>query len=105
MSVTGIDQVLAQMRQISIVAEGGNPSVAPSGKTDFSDLLKASVDKVNETQKTAGKLSEAFSAGDPDVDLAEVMIALQKSSVSFQAMSEVRNKLLSAYREIMSMSL
>jgi flagellar hook-basal body complex protein FliE len=51
----------------------------------------------------AGQLAESFSAGDPGVDLAQVMVALQKASVSFQAMTQVRNKLVDAYRDIMSM--
>lgn len=106
MSVTGIDQVLAQMRQVSIVAESKPVSAAQDvgvAKGDFSELLKSSIDKVNDTQKAAGKLAEAFSAGDPNTELSEVMIALQKSSVSFQAMSEVRNKLVSAYHDVMNM--
>ncbi|MEE9343519.1 MAG: flagellar hook-basal body complex protein FliE [Gammaproteobacteria bacterium] len=106
MSVSGIDQVLAQMRQVSIVAEAKPVTGAdPTGvaKADFSTLLQTSIDKVNDTQKTAGVMTEAFSAGDPDTDLSEVMIALQKASVSFQAMTEVRNKLVSAYQDVMNM--
>jgi flagellar hook-basal body complex protein FliE len=45
----------------------------------------------------------AFEQGEPGVDLAEVMIAVQKSSVSFQAMVEVRNKLVDAYKDVMNM--
>jgi flagellar hook-basal body complex protein FliE len=65
--------------------------------------LKQSIDQVNETQKTAGKLSAAFSAGDPNLDVAEVMVALQKAGVAFQAMTEVRNRLVTAYQDIMNM--
>ena len=62
-----------------------------------------SVDKVNETQMDSKKLADAFQAGDPNVQVSEVMVALQKSNVSFQAMLQVRNKLVSAYQEIMNM--
>lgn len=110
MSTMNVDQVLAQMRQLTAVAQGETTAHAagatgPAGEADFSTLLKASIDKVNATQKQAASLAESFSAGDPATDLSEVMIALQKASVSFQAMTEVRNKLVDAYRDIMSMQL
>ncbi len=106
MSDMKIDQVLAQMRTISIQAQ--TPPVTasentPEGKVDFSEMLKTSIDKVNEVQADAGKLVKSFEQGDPDVDLSEVMIALQKASVSFQAMTQVRNKLVGAYKDIMNM--
>jgi len=106
-TINSVDQVLAQMRQLAATASGlpdnQQNSTASAGKADFAELLKNSIDKVNETQQEASKLSESFSAGDPTTDLSEVMIALQKASVSFQAMAEVRNKLVDAYRDIMSM--
>ncbi|HFD78864.1 MAG TPA: flagellar hook-basal body complex protein FliE [Gammaproteobacteria bacterium] len=104
-TINGIDQVLAEMRRLSAAAQGAPAeTAAPKGVgEDFSTLLKQSIDKVNETQQTATSLSNAFSAGAPDVELGEVMVALQKASISFQAMTQVRNKLVSAYQEIMSM--
>ena len=104
-SISNIDQVLAEMRRITAGAQGGPAEVgaAPSSRTEFADLMKQSVDKVNDTQMAASKLSSAFSAGDPNVDVTEVMIALQKAGVAFQAMTEVRNRLVSAYQDIMSM--
>jgi flagellar hook-basal body complex protein FliE len=62
-----------------------------------------SINKVNEVQKESGKLADAFVMGDPNVSLAEVMIAKQKSGIAFEATLQVRNKLLSAYKEIMAM--
>ena len=70
---------------------------------DFKTMFGSAVDKVNEQQKTAAQLATRFEQGDPTVDLPEVMIALQKSSVSFQAMTQVRNKLVEAYKDIMNM--
>lgn len=104
--ISSIDQVLTEMRRLTGVAQGapvesGDRAAAPGA--DFSTLLKQSIDQVNETQKTAGKLSEAFSAGDPNLDVAEVMVALQKAGVAFQAMTEVRNRLVTAYQDIMNM--
>ena len=109
-TISNVDQVLAQMRQLAAAAQGVEPQPGQSaqaleggGDADFASLLKQSVDKVNELQQESGRLSEAFSAGDPNVDLGEVMIALQKAGVAFQAMTQVRNKLVDAYREVMSM--
>lgn len=70
---------------------------------DFADMLKNAIDKVNETQKTASALRESYEMGDPEVDITQVMIASQKSTVAFEAMTQVRNKLVSAYQEIMRM--
>ena len=104
--ISSINQVLAEMRRLTAVAQS---SPLETGKTDspgedFSTLLKQSIDQVNDTQKAASKLSSAFSAGDPNVDVTEVMVALQKAGVAFQAMTEVRNRLVSAYQDVMSMS-
>jgi len=103
--INGIDQVLAEMRRLTAVAQG-SPAEAKAVQSpgeDFSSLLKQSIDQVNDTQKAAANLSGAFSAGDPNIDVTEVMVALQKSGVAFQAMTEVRNKLVEAYKDIMSM--
>lgn len=101
MSEMNINQVLAQMRTLSI---GASNAPAPSeNDSDFGALLKQSIDSVNSTQQTAGKLSKAFEVGDTEVSLAEVMIASQKADVSFQAMLQVRNKLVDAYKDIMNM--
>jgi flagellar hook-basal body complex protein FliE len=103
MSVNGIDQVLAQMRSMAAQAAGGAESPQPAGDVSFSSLLKQSVDSVNETQQVAEELKTSFELGEQDVNLAEVMIAVQKSNISFEAMVQVRNKLLDAYKEVMSM--
>ena len=104
-SVTNVDQVLAEMRRLTAAAQSGPAQTdkAVAGEGDFSTLLKQSIDQVNATQQAASKLSNAFSTGDPNVDVTEVMIALQKAGVAFQAMTEVRNRLVSAYQDIMSM--
>ena len=65
--------------------------------------MKQSLQQVNEAQAEGRRLADAFESGDQSVELPEVMIALQKASISFQAMSQVRNKLLSAYQEVMNM--
>lgn len=105
MSNIDVSQVLAQMRVMAARAQGAPDAqaVGAADKPDFSQLLKQSVNAVNETQQQAGKLTEQFQAGDPNTDLAQVMVALEKASVSFEAMKQVRNKLVDAYQEIMRM--
>ncbi|PPD35508.1 MAG: flagellar hook-basal body complex protein FliE [Methylomonas sp.] len=101
MSDINVNQVLAQMRTMSI--EAGNKPPVSNDSGDFAAMLKQSIDAVNQTQKQSSKLATAFETGQSDVSLAEVMIASQKASVSFQAMLQVRNKLVDAYKDVMSM--
>ncbi len=79
--------------------EGVGKADAPS----FGSMFKQAVDSVNSTQKASASLTKAFEMGDPNVDLADVMIASEKAGVSFQAMLQVRNKLLEAYRDVLNM--
>jgi len=74
-----------------------------STKVSFSDALKAQLDSVNKTQVDAEHLNERFAAGDDKVSLSDTMISMQKASISFQATVQVRNKLVSAYHDIMNM--
>ncbi|MEN8178642.1 MAG: flagellar hook-basal body complex protein FliE [Pseudomonadota bacterium] len=103
MSNMDINQVLTQMRVMAAQAQNQTESVQEPGKANFADLLKQSVDKVNETQLEAKNLTTALETGEGDVDLSQVMIAVQKSSLSFDAMVQVRNKLVEAYKDVMNM--
>jgi flagellar hook-basal body complex protein FliE len=105
MSTPEISQVLAQMRAMGVEAGGKAGENAPVAGNEFAGLLRQSIDAVNETQMHAGEMKTAFEVGDPNVELADVMIAVQKSSVSFQAMLQVRNKLVDAYKDVMNMPL
>lgn len=102
-----ISSVLQQMRVLRAEAQNqvfNDDNInRENNNIDFGQVLKTAIDKVNETQKTAGELAKAYEQGQEGVDLVRVMVAMQKSSVSFQAMTEVRNKLLTAYKEIMNM--
>lgn len=72
-------------------------------RVDFAELVKSSIDRVNEAQRSAAGLARRFEQGDPGVDLVRVMVEMQKARVSFEATAQVRNKLVEAYREIMNM--
>ena len=103
MNEMNINQVLAQMRAMSL--EAGNVKVPETGGggADFAAMFKQTLSAVNETQQTAGNMTKAFETGDTNVSLAEVMVSTQKASVSFQAMLQVRNKLVEAYKDVMNM--
>lgn len=103
MSDVAINQVIAQMR--SMAAAAGSESSAPEQVTgaNFSSLMQESIEEVNAAMMESKALATSFEAGDPQVSITEVMIASQRAGLEFQAMTEVRNKLLSAYQEIMSM--
>lgn len=72
-------------------------------QVDFAALIKRSLDAVNASQESARTLAERFELGDPNVDLVRVMVEMQKARVSFEAVAQVRNKFVEAYREIMNM--
>ncbi len=105
MSDININQVLQSMRSMAAMAENKMPLDATGNvsKPDFAQLIKDSINAVNQTQKAAGEMKTRFEMGDPSVNLGEVMISVQKASVSFQAMTQVRNNLVSAYKDIMNM--
>ena len=103
MSGVQMVQMLAEMRKLAATADVAPVEQPASGGQGFGELLKASMDAVNQAQTTAQDMSAALERGDANVGLPEVMIALQKASLSFQAMTEVRNRLVNAYQEIMNM--
>ncbi|RMD78241.1 MAG: flagellar hook-basal body complex protein FliE [Gammaproteobacteria bacterium] len=100
-----IQQVLGQLRALAAQARGEAPDAKEeaAGAPDFAQLLQGALEAVNERQQSAQALAQRFQAGDGEVALTDVMIELQKARVAFQAMVTVRDKLVSAYREIMSM--
>ncbi len=69
----------------------------------FSDMLGKAVNNVNDLQQTTSELRTAYDMVDPNVDITQVMIAAQKSSVSFEALTQVRNRVVRAYEDIMNM--
>lgn len=93
----------------SIPMDGTGQGMAPGqvGKSDevsgFGSLFSKAIKEVNNTQQTAAKLKKAFEAGEPNVDLPQVMVASQKASVAFEATLEVRKHLLKVYQDVMSM--
>ena len=81
---------------------GLNGSQAPQGPSGFGDLVRQSVDKVNANQMQASKIASASERGE-GVPLTDVVLSMQKSSLSFEATLQVRNKVLKAYEDILNM--
>ena len=103
MDTKGIDQLLSQLQAASAQAAGNPAAQATGGPGDFAALLQSSIDQANTAQTEAGKLAKALELGAPNVNVEDVIISLQKADVSFQTMVQVRNKLVEAYQQIMSM--
>ena len=106
MSDMQINRLLAEMRAMAAQAgirPGEGQDAQAAGGADVGALLRASIEQVNDVQQNADKLAQSFEAGAPGADLGEVMVALQKADISFKAMTEVRNRLVNAYQEIMNM--
>ncbi len=101
--------LILQMRALSAQAQNrvdNTPELEQTGQqkaSGFADLLKQSVEAVNAEQHKSSQMKSAFERGDEGADLTEVMIQAQKASLSFQAMTQVRNKLVEAYKDVMNM--
>ena len=106
MSTQGIEQMLSILRSTAAQATGKTAEATPAaGAPDFAQVLKDSLDKVNQTQMQADQMGTKLASGDTTQNLHEVMIALQTASVSFQEMVQVRNKIVSAYQDVMNMQI
>ncbi len=105
-----VDRVLSQIRALSAQAASGaaKPALADQeasavASPGFAQLLKQGIDQVNSAQASASQMASAFERGTPGVELPQVMLEMQKASVSFRALTEVRNRMVNAYQEIMNM--
>lgn len=104
-----IQQVLAEMRALQTRAMGSPVETqampaATAQPADFAKLLKDTVDQIAAMQNHATSMAASYEAGDKGVDLTKVMLEVQKASLAFHAMTEVRNKLVDAYTQVMGMS-
>ena len=111
--ISGIDRVMALRAQIlernaalsraNAVTTGQAPGATSAAQpTSFADTLNTALKQVNDGQQKAATLSESYERGDT-IDIAKVMLARQEASIGFEATLQVRNKILSAYKDIMSM--
>ena len=99
-------QLLAQIRSLNSEIQGAElPSTRPVETASFGGFLKEAIDGVNESQQISAGLKRDFESERNNVDLTKVMVSVQKADLSFRAMTEVRNKLVTAYQEIMRMQI
>lgn len=108
MPVNALSSALQQMQSMAAQAAGGTETVAEqsgaASSSGFAAALKASLDKISDDQTHAVGEAKAFELGAPNVSLNDVMIDGQKANLGFQFGLQVRNKLVSAYNDIMQMS-
>ena len=108
MDTIRMNALLAELKAGAALASGSKASqitTAGAGAqrpVDFSALLRGTLDQVNDSQQTSQALAREFQLGNPKVSLEDTMVALQKSSLSFQFLLQVRNKVVAAYNEIMN---
>jgi len=103
-SQSNIQSMLQTLRSYQSQAAGGmdEDGNKVGGLNGFGDLVRQTVDKVNETQMHATKIAASYERGD-GVPLTDVVLSMQKSSLSFEATLQVRNKVLKAYEDILNM--
>ncbi len=107
--VNGIASALQQMQAMAAQASGASAAATASDNgaataSGFAGALKASLDRISDTQMKAAGEAKAFELGAPNVSLNDVMIDSQKANIGLQFGLQVRNKLVSAYNDIMQMS-
>jgi len=95
----GVDAGISAVRSAATAAGGAARPAAIS----FGDAMARVLENVSEQQAGADALQRSFQLNDPATSLEETMIAMQGASLSFQALVQVRNRLVSAYQEIMNM--
>ena len=99
------------LSQLQVLARKVQEGTADSGidvssqSTKFSELMENSINQVNDQQMKASDLAKSFELNDPNVPLSTVMIEMQKARVSFEALKQVRNQLVDAYKQVMNMPL
>ncbi|WP_455921607.1 flagellar hook-basal body complex protein FliE [Pseudomonas putida] len=104
MNTSALQAALQQLTALAHESQGMTSSVAgAAGSGGFTGELQASLKRINQLQQTANQQSNAFQVGAPDVSLNDVMVDMQKAALSFQMGVQVRNRLVTAYKDVMAM--
>ena len=106
----GVRDIIALRQQIldksqflqQLNAPGAQSADGAAPGVNFADSLKTALNKVNESQNKAEALSDGYEKGEV-TDIPKVMLARQEAGLAFEATLQVRNRLLSAYQDIMRM--
>ena len=102
MSEIEINKVLTQMRTLATSLQPADGAMQPGG-VNFGQVLQQTISQVSNQQQAAQTMIKDFQTGTGNASVAEVMISMQKASLSFEAMTQVRNRLVEAYQQIMNM--
>ena len=102
------NELLSQLQVLAKKVQDNNPdnainNIDTAQSSQFSKLIETSINEVNGQQMKAAEMTKAFELNDPDVPLSSVMIEMQKARVSFEALKQVRNQLVDAYKQVMNM--
>ena len=97
-----LEQNSALQRAAGVGGAGAGEGPAGTAPGGFTDALRGALAQVNEAQSQSATVSEAYERGET-TDIAAVMLARQQASIGFEATLQVRNRLLTAYKDIMSM--
>ncbi|QEM83831.1 flagellar hook-basal body complex protein FliE [Halomonas binhaiensis] len=108
MATPAMQSAFTQMKVLAQQAHQTGDSLphaanAESGGVGFADALVSSIRRINELKVNADAQAQAFQAGVPGVELNDVMVDMQKASLAFQMGQQVRNRLVSAYHDVMNM--
>ncbi|WP_445621609.1 flagellar hook-basal body complex protein FliE [Kushneria sp. Sum13] len=102
-AAAGLQALVQQMQGVAQQAGGHYNAAQQTGGISFAGELKGAIDRIDGMKQASEAKAVAFSRGDSNVALNDVMVDMQKASVSMEMGIQVRNRVLSAYREIMSM--
>ena len=95
---------ITSLAPIALNVGGASPIAAKAAqKADFSMALNQALEQVSLKQNEAEDYAQRFQLGDPGVSLEKTMVAMQTSNISFQALVQVRNRVVAAYQDIMNM--
>lgn len=94
--ITGISSV-------ALTQATGGAGAITAKKADFTQALNQALEQVSLKQTEARGLAQRFQMDDPSVSLERTMVASQTANISFQALVQVRNRVVSAYQDIMNM--
>ena len=100
-SINGIKLIPGLSDQFKIV-KPGIEGITPNNKAEFSELLSDLLQSVNSSQNDAGKIQEAMMNGD-SVELHQVMIKAEEAGISMDLLLEIRNRIISAYNDLIRM--
>lgn len=100
-AIQGIEGVISQLQATAMAARGQDTH--SQSTVSFAYQLHAALDRISDRQTAARVQAEKFTLGEPGIALNDVMADMQKASVSMQMGIQVRNKLVAAYQEVMSM--